>query len=100
MMAFSAIRVADGVTSEHSGARVVILSADGTTMTTLNPVGAIVWGELADAPSREALVEKLAARFADVEVSVLESDVAAFVDELCEAGLLIERDPSLDQAAS
>jgi hypothetical protein len=80
----------DGVTSEWSADRVVVLDAAGETMTTLSPVGALIWDRLpADVP---ALVDHLRERFPDVDPSLLTTDTRAFLAELRDTGLVVETD--------
>lgn len=70
----------DGAIAERSGERLVILDHSGTTVITLNPVGAIVWDRLpADI---EAIVQGLHVRFPDVATQTLREDALAFLDQL------------------
>lgn len=81
-----------GVSYEPSGDAVVILDADGTVMTTLNPVGSLIWQALDGARDHAALARDLADRFdEDVTVEQLERDIAEFIDELASAEL-VDRD--------
>ena len=80
----------DRVIAERSGERTVVLDADGTTLTTLSPVGALLWDQLpCDVPSA---VSYLATRFPDVAEDVFVADVTAFFDELVANSLIIELD--------
>ena len=80
----------EGVVAERSGDRTVVLDADGTTLTTLSPVGALLWDQL---PCDIAgAVAYLATQFADVETDVFVADVTAFFDELVANSLIIEID--------
>lgn len=81
-------RQAEGVTSERTGERVVVLDAAGTTMTTLNPTGAVLWGAIDGARGVEELTDELVAEFPSVDRSVLLADVRTFVDELLADGLI------------
>ncbi|MEM9607931.1 MAG: PqqD family peptide modification chaperone [Actinomycetota bacterium] len=81
-------RQAEGVTSERTDERVVVLDAAGTTMTTLNPTGAVLWGAIDGARGVEELTDVLVAEFPSVDRSVLQADVRTFVDELLADGLI------------
>ncbi len=80
----------DGVISERSGDRVVVLDADGAALITLSPVGTLVW-ELLPA-SIDNAVDFLGEQFPEVPHSVLRSDVDAFLDELLANSLIKEID--------
>jgi len=80
----------DGVISERSGERVVVLDGEGAALITLSPVGAIVW-ELLPCDAERA-VEALGEQFPDVPRAVLRDDVRAFLDELVANSLIIEID--------
>lgn len=79
------IQRASGVIAESSGDREVILSADGDTMITLNPVGGMVWRELP--ATRPDLIVALSDRFPAVARSQLTADLDAFIDDIVGAGL-------------
>ena len=83
-----AIRRRDGVSFEPSGDTVVILDADGTVMTTLNPVGAAIWQELDGRRDAAALAKDLVRRFDGVSVEELEADITTFVESLLESKLV------------
>ena len=83
-----AIRRRAGVSYEPSGDTVVILDADGTVMTTLNPVGAVIWKALDGERDAAALAMGLVSRFDDVAVDELEADIVAFVESLVEVKLV------------
>jgi hypothetical protein len=77
-----------GVTAERSGDRMLVLDPAGEVMTTLNPVGAMLWSWLpADLNS---LVERLQAQFPDVQPFVLLDDTQQFLSELETAGLIAQ----------
>ena len=81
---------AEGVTAERSADRVVVLDAEGATLSTLSPVGALVWELLpADAAT---VVERLRETFPAVEPAVLTADAEAFLSALREAGLIVDID--------
>ena len=77
------------VTWELVDERAVILDADGSTLTTLNPVGTLIWRHL-DQPREPAeLGADLADRFPSVDRRQLESDTGAFLEHLVHEGLVI-----------
>ena len=82
----------DGVISERSGDRVVVLDAQGAAIITLSPVGSLIWDSLPC--SEDDAVVSLAARFPDVAESVLRTDVDAFLAELLANSLIMEIDAS------
>lgn len=84
------IQLAAGIVSEASGERQVVLSADGATMHTLNPVGGTVVRLL---PMRRSdILAELEQRYDGVGRAQLESDLDGFIDELSEAGLIVRSD--------
>ncbi len=80
----------DRVIAERSGERTVVLDADGTTLTTLNPIGSMLWDLLPC--DVDGAVSYLVAQFPDVAENVLVADVTAFFDELVTNSLIIEID--------
>ena len=85
-------RQAPGTTAERSGERVVVLDAEGRTITTLNPTGATVWATLESASDVDALATALQQPHPDVDREVLRRDATAFVGELLEVGLIVTVD--------
>jgi hypothetical protein len=83
-----AVRRRDGVSYEPSGDTVVILDVDGTVMTTLNPVGAVIWKALDGERDAAALAEDLSSEFEGVEVKELEGDIDQFLASLAESNLV------------
>ena len=55
-------------------------------------VACMVWEELATEGNPSAIARALLAKFADVSLEQLETDVRAFLDELAEAGLVVPVD--------
>jgi hypothetical protein len=81
---------AQGVTAERSGDRMVVLDVEGRVLSTLSPVGSLIW-EALPAPV-DSLLVRLRAEFPEVDPAVLETDARRFLDELCAAGLTVQRD--------
>jgi hypothetical protein len=79
-----------GATSETVDGEAVIVDPAGTELITLNPVGSLVWNELREPHETPELVAIVSEHFADVARDVLERDIAAFVQELRDAGLVID----------
>ena len=84
------IRLVDGVLSEASGQRRIVLSADGSTMHTLNAVGASIVEMLPSERSR--ILAGVAERYADVDLGRLADDLDEFIGELTDAGLIARAD--------
>ncbi len=80
-------RAAD-VTHEDAGERAVLLDGAGSAMTTLNPVGSLIWRELDGDRSTSELAKVLATHFNDVDQPTLEADIDSFLAELSEDGLV------------
>ncbi len=83
-------RAAPGVLSEEMDGNVMLIDETSAELITLNPVGSVVWATLAageatiDHSVRAVLVE-----FPDAPQDSVTADVAAFVEELATAGLVI-----------
>ncbi|GJM39260.1 MAG: hypothetical protein DHS20C19_26270 [Acidimicrobiales bacterium] len=82
------IRRRAGVSYEPSGESVVILDADGTVLTTLNAVGAVVWKELDGERDARALARDLVVGFDGVDEDELTGDIEAFIGSLVESSLV------------
>ncbi len=82
------IRRREGVTFEASGDRVVILDADATVMTTLNPVASVIWRALDGVRGVQELARDLIHEFEGVGEAELAADIAEFVDSLIAAELV------------
>ena len=80
----------DRVIAERSGERTVVLDADGTTLTTLSPVGALLWEQLPC--SIDDAVSYLKDTFPDIAEDVFVADVTAFFDDLVANSLIIDLD--------
>ena len=69
----------------------VVLCPDDSMLNTLNAVGTLIW-EAADGKTPvSAIVARISEEF-DVEPDRAERDVAAFIEKLCQRGLLIVSD--------
>ena len=80
------------VTWELADDRAVILDAGGSTLTTLNPVGTLIWRYL-DEPRRPAdVAELLAGDFPAVDRDDLVDDATAFLRRLADEGLVVAAD--------
>jgi Coenzyme PQQ synthesis protein D (PqqD) len=77
------------VTWELADERAVILDAAGRTLTTLNPVGTIIWQYLDEARDGTDIVGQLARRFPGVDRDQLHDDAEAFLAGLLDGGLLV-----------
>ena len=77
------------LTWELADERAVILDAAGRTLTTLNPVGTIIWQYLDEARDGTDIVGQLARRFPGVDRDQLHDDAEAFVARLLDGGLLV-----------
>ncbi|MDH3753184.1 MAG: PqqD family protein [Acidimicrobiia bacterium] len=73
---------APGTVHEVSDGCAVVLDPTGTTMTTLNSIGTIVWEALAEPRDVDELLGLLAAAHPDTPPAVLEHDIAEFLSDL------------------
>jgi hypothetical protein len=83
-----------GLTWEMADDRAVILDAAGSTLTTLNAVGTLVWRHLDHPRDPSELADHLAEHFPEVGVSELEADVEAFLAQLHDEGLVVVAETS------
>ncbi len=75
----------------------VIICPDDSMLSTLNPVGTLIW-EAADGKTPvSAIVARISEEF-DVEPEQAERDLTAFVEELCQRGLLMVSEPPQEGA--
>jgi hypothetical protein len=79
------------VTWELVDERAVILDADGSTLTTLNPIGTLIWRQLDEPRDPGELSARLADQFPSVDRRQLESDAGDFLDRLAQDGLVVPR---------
>jgi hypothetical protein len=82
------LRRAGGILFEVLDDRAMLVSADGSELLTLNPVGSAIWAALADEQDAASLTALLAQRHPRVERDRLRRDVDAFIAELEAAGLV------------
>jgi hypothetical protein len=82
-------RPADGVLSEDVDGIVILINAAGDELLDLNETGSVVWRAMGDGADLDALVAAVQAAFPDAPADALAADVAAFLAELGEAGLVV-----------
>lgn len=82
-------RPADGVLSEDVDGIVILINAAGDELLDLNATGSVVWRALGDGADLDTLVAAVQAAFPDAPADALAADVAAFLAELGEAGLVV-----------
>ena len=82
-------RQADRVLADTLDGKAVLVNPSGTELFTLNPVGSVVWGALDGGADLDALVAAVVEACAPVDEAVVRPDVAKFVEELCELGLIV-----------
>ena len=80
------------VTFEVVEGRAILIDGKGTELITLNPVGSLVWDALDGTRDAEALADHLLPSLQGVTKPQLESDVATFLAELRNEGLVVEAD--------
>jgi hypothetical protein len=81
------VRVADGVLWQFVEGRVILTALGTDQYFALDEVASRIWEILLDQPVLSAALEQLETVF-DVESSTLHHDVAEFVREMTQAGLL------------
>ena len=82
------IRRTEGVSFEPSGDRVIVLDADAQWLTTLDPIGAVIWSELDGVRGIPELARDLVGRFEGVDEATLAADLEEFVAGLAAIGLV------------
>ena len=82
-------RPADGVLSEDVEGIVILINAAGDELLDLNETGSVVWRAMGDGADLDTLVAAVQAAFPDAPADALAADVAAFLAELGEAGLVV-----------
>ena len=85
-------RRATGVVYDELDSHAVLLDRGAVRMLTLNPVGTLVWQLLDDDRTCAQLTTLLLPRVQGVTAEQLAIDVASFLDELVEAGVVITSD--------
>ena len=82
------LRRAAGVSYEVVNGQAVLIDPDGVELITLNHVGTRVWEQLDGRRGAAELAGDLLASFEGVSREEFERDIAVFLTELREAGLL------------
>ena len=77
------------VTWELVDERAVILDADGSTLTTLNAVGTLIWRDLDQPREAAELSRRLVGHFPQVDPRQLECDADEFLHLLAGDGLVV-----------
>jgi hypothetical protein len=85
------VKRADEVLFEIIDATAVLVDPAGRELFTLNPVGSLVWEALPEHGEPAALADHLLPKLTGVARDQLETDIRAFLDELREAGLVVDR---------
>jgi len=85
-------RRASGVVYDELDGHAVLLDRNAVRMMTLNPVGTLVWQLLDEDRTCAELATLLLPKVRGVTAEQLELDVAAFLDELTDAGVVITSD--------
>ena len=85
-------RRASGVVYDELDGHAVLLDRNAVRMMTLNPVGTLVWQLLDEDRTCAELATLLLPKVRGVTAAQLELDVAAFLDELTDAGVVITSD--------
>ncbi|MFM8305145.1 MAG: PqqD family protein [Actinomycetota bacterium] len=80
------------VVSEVVDGQAVLVDPRGEELLTLNEVGTLVWLALDGQRGPAELAADLADRFDDVPVETVARDIAAFLDEVEAAGLVVPGD--------
>jgi hypothetical protein len=80
------------VTYEVVDGRAILIDAKGTELITLNPVGTMVWDALDGTRDAGAVADHLLPSLEGVTKEQLESDVAKFLGEMRDEGLVVEAD--------
>lgn len=70
----------------YDGQAVILLAAD-STLNTLNAVGTVIWEHADGRTPVRTIVERVCETF-EVEAAEAERDSAAFIEKLCQRGLL------------
>jgi len=83
-------RRAEGMTWDVADDRAVILDAQGATLTTLNPVGTLLWVALDEPLPATELTALLVEHFPEIDQEQLRADVDAFLDSLLAEGLVVD----------
>src|SRR5215510_5618843 len=85
-------RRASGVIYDELDGHAVLLDQGAVRMITLNPVGTLIWELLDEDRSCAELTTLLLPKVRGVTTKELEADVASFLEELVEDGVVIASD--------
>lgn len=85
------VTVPDHVVMERLENQAVLLNLSNEIYFALDDVSTVIWEHITKAPSIHAAVDQLADHF-EVERARLEQDVAAYIEELVQHGLLHRTD--------
>ena len=85
-------RRATGVMHEQLDGQAVLLDPDAVRLVTLNAVGTLVWELLEEERTQAELVAKLLPMVRGVTAETLDVDVAAFLEELVDVGVVVTID--------
>jgi hypothetical protein len=77
----------DDAVAEQSGDRVIVLHASGGRLSTLSPVGSIVWDALP--ANRGAIQAALVDRFDEIDPDVIAADLERFLGEMTDLGVIV-----------
>jgi hypothetical protein len=83
---------APGCTAEQVGDRTLVVDAQGRQITTLNPVGSLVWWAIDGTRDLEALTAEVLRQTAGAEPDEIRRDVERFVADLADDGLVVPVD--------
>jgi hypothetical protein len=86
------LRPAPEVIYEVIDGRAMLVSPDGAELISLNAVGTMVWESLATAGDPARIAAELHPRFEGVSLDELQRDIADFLEELRQQGLVRETD--------
>ena len=88
------VRRAPGCTTERVGDRVLLLDAHAQHLTTLNPVGSVVWDALDGTRGVEQIIDEVTGHLAAPapSASAIRADVEEFLAALFRHGLVVPVD--------
>ncbi len=83
---------APNATAERFDDRTLVVDEAGSEVTTLNPVGSLVWWALDGRTDEAELADLVVARTTAADPAIVRADVAAFLGSLVDAGLAVPVD--------